>query len=51
MNTEPPIYAIKGAELSFGSNHLFTNVDLYINRGDKISLVGRNGSGKCGKSA
>ena len=46
MNTEPPIYAIKGAELSFGSNHLFTNVDLYINRGDKISLVGRNGSGK-----
>ena len=46
MNTEPPIYAIKGAELSFGTNHLFTNVDLYINRGDKISLVGRNGSGK-----
>ena len=46
MTSEPPIYAIKGAELSFGSNHLFTNVDLYINRGDKISLVGRNGSGK-----
>ena len=46
MLKEPPIYAIKGAELSFGSNHLFTNVDLYINRGDKISLVGRNGSGK-----
>lgn len=46
MYSEPPIYAIKGAELSFGSNHLFTNVDLYINKGDKISLVGRNGSGK-----
>ena len=46
MLKEPPIYAIKGAELSFGSNHLFTNVDLYINRGDKISLIGRNGSGK-----
>lgn len=46
MSIEPPIYAVKGAELSFGLNQLFSNVDLYINRGDKISLVGRNGSGK-----
>lgn len=46
MAIEPPIYAIKGAELSFGANQLFCDVDLYINRGDKISLVGRNGSGK-----
>lgn len=46
MDTTPPIYAIKGAELSFGTNQLFSNVDLYINAGDKISLVGRNGSGK-----
>ena len=43
---EAPIYTIKGASLSFGVNHLFHDVDLYINRGDKISLVGRNGSGK-----
>ncbi len=46
MEAAPPIYAIKGAELSFGTNQLFSNVDLYINAGDKISLVGRNGSGK-----
>lgn len=46
MPVSPPIYAIKGAELSFGANQLFSDVDLYINRGDKISLVGRNGSGK-----
>lgn len=46
MSATPPIYAIKGAELSFGANQLFSGVDLYINRGDKISLVGRNGSGK-----
>lgn len=32
--------------MSFGTNELFTNVELYINRGDKISLVGRNGCGK-----
>ena len=44
--SEPPILTIKGARLSFGTNALFTNVELYINRGDKISLVGRNGSGK-----
>lgn len=46
MESIPPIYAVKGAKLSFGINQLFSNVDLYINRGDKISLVGRNGSGK-----
>lgn len=43
---EPPILTIKGTRLSFGTNELFTNVELYINRGDKISLVGRNGCGK-----
>ena len=43
---EPPILTIKGARLSFGTNELFTNVELYSNRGDKISLVGRNGCGK-----
>lgn len=43
---EAPIYTLKGASLSFGTNQLFSNIDLFINRGDKISLVGRNGSGK-----
>lgn len=43
---EPPIYTLKGVSLAFGDNQLFKNVELYINRGDKISLVGRNGSGK-----
>ena len=43
---EPPIYTLKDIKLRFGTNQLFHNVELYINRGDKISLVGRNGSGK-----
>lgn len=43
---EAPIYTLKGAALSFGANQLFSGVDLFINRGDKISLVGRNGCGK-----
>ncbi len=43
---EPPIYTLKGVSLAFGDNQLFENVELYVNRGDKVSLVGRNGSGK-----
>lgn len=43
---EPPIMTVKGARLAFGTNQLFTDVEFSINRGDKISLVGRNGSGK-----
>lgn len=43
---EPPIYALRNVSLAFGTNQLFRDVELYINRGDKISLVGRNGSGK-----
>lgn len=43
---EPPVYTLKDVKLRFGTNQLFRGVDLYINRGDKISLVGRNGSGK-----
>lgn len=46
MVAEAPIYTIKNAKLSFGLNPLFVGVDLYINRGDKICLVGRNGCGK-----
>ncbi|MBR1600310.1 MAG: ABC-F family ATP-binding cassette domain-containing protein [Alphaproteobacteria bacterium] len=46
MSAEAPIYTIKDAKLSFGLNPLFIGVDLYINRGDKICLVGRNGCGK-----
>ncbi len=43
---EAPIYTLKGIKIRFGSKQLFEDVELYINRGDKISLVGRNGSGK-----
>lgn len=46
MVAEAPIYTIKEAKLTFGLNPLFTGVDLYINKGDKICLVGRNGCGK-----
>lgn len=41
-----PIFTLKNVDLSFGDRTLFSNVEMYINKGDKISLVGRNGSGK-----
>ncbi len=43
---EPPIMTVKGVRLAFGTNQLFENIEFSINRGDKISLVGRNGCGK-----
>ncbi len=43
---EPPVYTLKGIKIRFGSKQLFEDVELYINQGDKISLVRRNGSGK-----
>ena len=46
MVVEAPIYTIRSARLSFGLNPLFIDVNLYINRGDKICLIGRNGCGK-----
>ena len=46
MVAEAPIYTVRDARLSFGLKPLFLGVDLYINRGDKICLVGRNGCGK-----
>lgn len=43
---QAPIFTLKNVSLTFGSNPLFSDIELYINKGDKISLVGRNGSGK-----
>lgn len=36
----------KGAGQSFGEKHVFSGLDLVVERGQKIALVGRNGEGK-----
>jgi ATP-binding cassette subfamily F protein uup len=41
-----PIFYIKEGNLSFADKHILSDLDLYIYPGDKICLVGRNGSGK-----
>ena len=37
---------LKNISKSYGDRHLFGDVDLYINRGDKVALIAKNGSGK-----
>lgn len=41
-----PIYYIKDGNLSFGDKSVLIDIELYISPGERISLVGRNGSGK-----
>jgi ATP-binding cassette subfamily F protein uup len=40
------IYYIKEGELSFGAKNIFSDIELYLNKEDRVCLVGRNGSGK-----
>lgn len=41
-----PIYYIKQGNLSFADKVILSNIDIYLSHGDKICLIGRNGSGK-----
>ena len=43
-----PIFYIKEGNLSFADKKILSELELYVSRGDRICLVGRNG---CGKSS
>lgn len=43
-----PIFYIKEGNLSFADKRILLDLELYVTRGDRICLVGRNG---CGKSS
>ncbi len=43
-----PIYYIKDGNLSFADKIILSDLELYLYKGDKICLIGRNG---CGKSS
>ena len=42
----PPLLTLRDAHLQIGSQVLFADLSLTINRDDRICLVGRNGAGK-----
>lgn len=46
MPASPPIAALRGARLTFGGRPLFSDIDFGIGRGERVALVGANGSGK-----
>ncbi|MBD0865588.1 MAG: ABC-F family ATP-binding cassette domain-containing protein, partial [Rhodobacteraceae bacterium] len=41
-----PLLRMSGIALTFGGNPVFSDLDLVVHPGDRIALVGRNGSGK-----
>lgn len=43
-----PIFYIKDGDLSFADKIVLENLELYISKGDRVCLVGKNG---CGKSS
>ncbi len=40
------VLTIRNLSKSFGSNHLFSNVDIDIRRGERVAIIGDNGTGK-----
>ena len=42
----PPLLTLSDIRLTFGGGPLFERVDLVINKGERIALIGRNGAGK-----
>src|SRR3954453_18641867 len=45
-NFQVPLLHLQHASLAFGHLPLFENADLRIDAGERIALIGRNGSGK-----
>jgi ATP-binding cassette subfamily F protein uup len=46
LPTSPPFAALRGARLTFGGRPLFADLGFGIARGERVALVGANGSGK-----
>lgn len=40
------VLSVKGLTKSFGNNHLFSDIDFEIKRGERIAVIGKNGTGK-----
>ena len=41
-----PALEIKGLQAWYGESHILHGVDLTVNRGEVVTLLGRNGAGR-----
>ncbi|MDX1486425.1 MAG: ABC-F family ATP-binding cassette domain-containing protein [Alphaproteobacteria bacterium] len=46
MSSAAPILALRNARLAFGDKLLFEDLSLFLGRGQRVALVGANGTGK-----
>lgn len=46
MSLNPPVFACESVNLRFGAVHALKAINLQISRGERVALVGANGSGK-----
>lgn len=40
------VLTVRGLGKSFGENHLFSHVDIDVKRGERLAIIGNNGTGK-----
>jgi len=40
------VISLQGVDMSYGDHHIYRNLDVDIERGDRVALVGPNGAGK-----
>src|SRR4029453_3823529 len=45
----PPLIQLSDIALSFGATPLLDGVELAVSAGERVCLVGRNGSGRCAR--
>ena len=43
---EPPLLSLRAVSLRYGVQPLYQDLDLSLYPGERVALVGRNGSGK-----
>ncbi len=46
MSAEPPIVKVSGLRKRFGDNEVLKGIDLEVQRGEVIAIIGKSGSGK-----
>ncbi|MFP3757733.1 MULTISPECIES: ATP-binding cassette domain-containing protein, partial [Cupriavidus] len=46
MNTNTPALEIKDLNAWYGESHILHGVDLTVNHGEVVTLLGRNGAGR-----